>query len=190
MRFLKTWTALETVKCPVFVTNLYAIICRDACWTCRCLFRNSVGVNGTQKYIVLKKPFYRCSRIHFCLFLLPGPICMISLLPRHALDCALFQNLLAYFAEPSITWNSKWPLPSILIFLLQISRVSVRIPPLFNGLLKCPLLRRVSYFSCLLGWFSHVSSSYWRWRSFWNRWYFSHGNWNGYVSIPCSVWRQ
>ena len=34
----------------------------------------------------------------------------------------------------------------------------MRIPPLFffNGLLKCPLLRRVSYFSYLLGWFSHI----------------------------------
>ena len=63
-------------------------------------------------------------------------------------------------------------------------------PPLFNGLLKCPLLRRVSYFICLLGWFSHISSSYWRQHIFWNRWYFFHGNWNGYVSIPCSVWRH
>jgi len=35
----------------------------------------------------------------------------------------------------------------------------------------------------------YISSCYWRRHIFWNRWYFSHGNWNGYVSIPCSVWR-
>ena len=75
------------------------------------VIRNSVGMNDTQKYILLKKPFYCCSKIHFSLSFYPGTICMISLLPRQQLDSAVFQNLLACFAEPSVTWNSKWPLP-------------------------------------------------------------------------------
>ena len=49
------------------------------------------------------------------------------------------------------------PRPPFCCVCLKISSVSVRIPfYFFNGLLKCPLPGRVSYISCLLGWFSHL----------------------------------
>ena len=64
-------------------------------------------------------------------------------------------------------------------------------PPPFNGILKCPLLRRVSYFSCLLGWFSHMFLLATEGDiAFGIGDIFPHGNWYGYVSIPCSLWRH
>lgn len=111
----------------------------------------------TKETILLLK-----QKTFFFLFFYPGTICMRPLVSRHALDRTLFQNLLAYFAEPSIAWSMGGRYAPFWCFCIKFPGSVWESPPLWSLEMQIGKDRKLVQLPSSGTLLPRVSSYYWR----------------------------